>query len=42
MPSNNIFDATSSVPTQTKMGEVSDRSVLDNLPDKVDMLVEHG
>lgn len=36
-----IYEETSSVPTLTKMGEItSDHSVFDDLPDEVDMLVE--
>lgn len=36
-----IYEETSSVPTLTKMGEItSDLSVFDDLPDEVDMLVE--
>lgn len=38
-----IYQETSSVPTLTKMGEItSDLGVFDNLPDDVDMLVELG
>lgn len=38
-----IYEETSSVPTLTKMGEItSDLSVFDNLPDNVDMRIERG
>ncbi|MBG6185610.1 hypothetical protein IWX65_003591 [Arthrobacter sp. CAN_A214] len=38
-----IYEETSSVPTLTEMGEItSDRSVFEDLPDDVDMLVELG
>ena len=38
-----IYEETSSVPTLTKMGEItSDLGVFENLPDTVDMLVELG
>ena len=38
-----IYEETSSVPTLTKMGEItSDLTVFENLPDTVDMLVELG
>jgi hypothetical protein len=38
-----IYAETSSVPTLTKMGEItSDLSVFDNLPDNVDMRIERG
>ena len=38
-----IYEETSSVPTLTKMGEItSDLSAFDDLPDDVDMLVELG
>jgi hypothetical protein len=38
-----IYEETSSVPTLTKMGEItSDLSVFENLPDDVDMRIERG
>jgi hypothetical protein len=38
-----IYEETSSVPTLTKMGEItSDLSVFENLPDNVDMRIERG
>ena len=38
-----IYEETSSVPTLTKMGEItSDLSAFENLPDKVDMRIERG
>jgi hypothetical protein len=38
-----IYEETSSVPTLTKMGEItSDLSVFENLPDDVDMRIELG
>jgi hypothetical protein len=38
-----IYEETSSVPTLTKMGEItSDLSVFDNLPDDVDMRIERA
>ncbi|WP_222272387.1 cyclophilin-like fold protein [Modestobacter marinus] len=38
-----IYEETSSVPTLTKMGEItSDLGVFDDLPDDVDMLIEVG
>lgn len=38
-----IYEETSSVPTLTKMGEItSDLSVFDNLPDNVNMRIERG